>query len=358
MNRRIGYKLLTLCMVTGISAQVSAGGGANQNVIKEGRSGSSPVRPGIAAPGAVRAQTKDELSYGAPIVYQNLSIVPVGTTKTGPFQKYTLLEAGLEAKTLEVRELRGSDSDAQVNDVEVRNKGKDPVYLLGGEMILGGKQDRIIQNDSVVPNDSKWTRVSVFCVEHGRWTGQNMKFSAGKALVDVSLQQAALSGDQGKVWAAVAAKNRQHGTESSTDTYRRTIQNQRLRKKIAPYREEILKLMPAGMQLSGLIFAINGKIRVADLFGNPILFSDLKDKLLSAYILEALGEKVVKDAPPINAGAAMDFVGKGRAAGKIMLKSKGSGRSVNYKIENDKQIGSETIDKGTGAKVRETYIMK
>ena len=34
--------------------------------------------------------------------------------------------------------------------MEVRNGGKHPVYLLGGEMILGGKQDRIIQHDTVI----------------------------------------------------------------------------------------------------------------------------------------------------------------------------------------------------------------
>ena len=56
----------------------------------------APARPrqGVASPNAVRARSASELVFGAPIRYQNLSIVPVGTTREGPFQKYTLLEEG------------------------------------------------------------------------------------------------------------------------------------------------------------------------------------------------------------------------------------------------------------------------
>jgi hypothetical protein len=241
-----------------------------------------------------------------------------------------------------------------VNAVEVRNTGNYPVYLLGGEMILGGKQDRIIQSDAIVPNTSKWTRVAVFCVEHGRWSGQNMKFAAGKALAHVALRQAALTGEQGKVWAEVSAKNRQQGTSNATDTYRRTIQNENVRGKIAPYREHIVKLLPGDKRLAGMIFAINGKIRVADLFGNPVLFGDVRDKLLSAYILEALGQQVDRSAAPISAKAAKGFIDAGRKAKRMAAPS--SGRSKNYKFEDKQLVGGETTD--NGAKVRETYMSK
>jgi hypothetical protein len=344
--------LLFLC-----AAPLAWAGGGTTVQVSAGRGRSNPM-PEIAAPNAVRAQSSGELTFGTAVVYQNLSLVPVmvSAKEKSTFQKYTLLEGGLEDKTLAVRELKGQASEAQVNAVEVKNSGKAPVYLLGGEMILGGKQDRIIQNDTVVPSDNHWTKVSVFCVEQGRWTGGNMKFAAGQALAHVGLREAAMSGDQSKVWAAVAKKNRQQGTQNSTDTYRRTIQNEKVRAKIAPYREEILKLLPKDAQLAGLIFAINGKIRVADLFGNPVLFADLKSKLLSAYILEALDQQVIKNAPTLNAAAAEHFVGKARQLKKV--KQSSSGRSINYKLEDKDQIGSETVDQGTGKKVRETYIVK
>ncbi len=319
--------------------------------------GAPPRGGGVASPNAVRGASGDELAFGAPIKYQNITIVPVGTNKQGPFQRYTLLEEGIAKKTLAVREMQGNAGQAQVNSVEIRNTGGDPVYLLGGEMILGGKQDRIIERDTVVPPNQKWTPVSVFCVEQGRWHGQNMEFAAGGALVQPSLQQAALSGDQSQVWAEVARKNLQHGTQSASGTYRRTIQNAALRAKIAPYREQLVKALPADLQTAGVVFAINGDIRVADLFGNPVLFSSLRDKLLSAYILEALGQQTRTDARAVSAADAKTFLLEARKAKKV--ESKGaSGRAINYKRETTKMIGSETVDATTGQGLRETYLSK
>jgi hypothetical protein len=318
-----------------------------------------PPRPrhrGAASPNAVRAKTSKELIFGDPIRYHNLSLVPVGTTLPGPFQKYTLLEQGTKARTLAVRELNGRSGEAQVPAVEVRNSGRDPVYLLGGEMILGGKQDRIISADTVVPANKRWTRVKVFCVEQGRWRGQNMKFRSGGALAHVALRKAAMSGSQGKVWEEVARKNLKHGTQSSTSTYRRTIQNAALRRKIAPYRKKIVTQLPGALRLAGMVFAINGKIRVVDLMGNPLLYAALQEKLLSSYILEALGQQVVRNAPSISKGAAREYLHKARKAKRVRFK--GSGRSRNFKMDNDELIGNETYDKKTGKKVRETYISK
>jgi hypothetical protein len=340
-----------------------AGGWVRQKASKgkaptDGKDGTARARrvKGVASPGAIRAESAGELFFSEPIRYHNLSLVAVGTQRRGPFQRYTLLEEGLERRTLRVRELKGNSGEAEVNAVEVKNRGNLPVYLLGGEMILGGKQDRIIERDTVVDNNSAWTRVAVFCVEQGRWRGRNMKFRSGGALAHVALRRAALSGDQSKVWQEVARKNLRHGTQSATETYRRTIQNATLRNKIGPYRRQLVSKLPAGVQIAGIVFAINGQIRVADLFGNPLLFAALRDKLLSAYILEALDHQVVRNAPAVSRKSAKDWLDKARRVKK--RRGKKSGRAVNYDMEDQNTIGSETVDPKAGIKVRETYINK
>jgi hypothetical protein len=362
---RFGVFVIGLALVTWPPLAADAGGGGGKWYKGKGGKGkrvdTSPPRHkrprrGVASPNAIRAKKASELVYGDPIRFHNLSLVPVGTTATGPFQKYALLEQGLKSKTVAVRELNGRSGDARVSAVEVRNRGQHPVYLLGGEMILGGKQDRIVSQDTVVPPNKKWTKVSVFCVEQGRWAGQNMRFRSGSALAHVALRRAAMSGDQSKVWAEVARKNLKHGTQSSSGTYRRTIQNAKVRSKIAPYRRKIAKQLPKNIKLAGIVFAINGKIRVADLFGNPVLFKDLRNKLLSAYVLEALGEQVNRRARPVSKAAAKKWLGKARKAKKIRYKKQG--RSINYKKETPNAIGNETMDNGTGKTVRETYISK
>jgi hypothetical protein len=299
---------------------------------------------------------KADLVYGQPIRFHNLTLVPVGTRNKGPFAKYTLLEQGLSDRSLAVREMEGSGSQAQVNQVEVRNSGHQPVYLLGGEMILGGKQDRIIQQDTVLLPSGEWQKVAVFCVEHGRWQGQSMEFSASGAMAHVALRTAALSGSQGAVWAEVSKNNQLHGTQSQTDTYRRTVQNEALRAKIDPYRKQLTGMLPKDLTLSGFVLAINGDIRVADLFGNPVLFGDLQGKLLSSYILEALGQQENLNAPPVSPAAAQSFVGKARAAKKDA--GKASGGAMNYKMEDQELIGSETIDSRSGGSVRESYTAR
>ena len=312
--------------------------------------------PGIATPGAVRAAQEADIELGAPIQFHNISVVPVMTKRRGPFQKYTLLEEGLRQKTLAVREIQGDSDNAQVNAVEIKNSGTDPVYLLGGEMILGGKQDRIIAGDTVIEPADQWVEVAVFCVEQGRWQGQNMKFESGQAMADVSVRKAAMSGNQSEVWKEVSTKNAIHGTESATHTYRRTIQNAKVREKVSPYVRELSSKLPRQGQLAGLVFGVNGHIHVADIFGNPVLFQDLSHKLLSAYVLEALGQKVEQDARPVSKSEAGKFVDQGRKA-----KSKGmtkSGRARSYSKEDDAFIGAETVDEKTGETVRETYIGK
>ena len=308
----------------------------------------------VASPAAVKAKEASDLVFGKPIHYQNLSIVPVGTTRKGPFKRYTLMEVGLRDKTLEVRELKGNSGEARVSAVEVRNSGNQPVYLLGGEMILGGKQDRIIQQDTVVSNSRKWNKVSVFCVEQGRWRGQNMKFSAGRAVAHLKLQKAVMKGGQSDVWAEVARKNLERGTQNSTSTYRRTIQNNKVRRKIAPYRKKLTSMLPADIKLAGVVFAINGKIQVADLFGNPLLFGQLKNKLMTAYILEALGHQVVPNAPAVSVRGARHFLRRASKAKKVRIQGKASGRAINYKRKGKGFVGTEAYDPATGETLRQS----
>lgn len=304
---------------------------------------------------ALAALADPSLVYGNPIAYHNMTVVPVTTTATGPFQQYTLLEDGIAKKTLAIRELNGNDGSASVNELEVKNTGRDPVFLLSGEMVMGGKQDRILQSDAVIPPDGKWMHVPVFCVEHGRWTGAKMDFASGGAIAHRELATAALSGDQGAVWAEVAKTNAKEGTESATGTYRRTVQDGALRDKIAKHRDALKKELPKG-RLAGFVFAVNGDVRIADLFGNPVLLDELQDKLLSAYILEALEEDVDPNAKPLSPKAAEAFIESAQAAPVSATKS--AGRAENTTRENDEVIMNQSKDTATGVGTRGTYMKK
>lgn len=156
-------RFIVLSLSLFFSFSVWAGGGGQRNskvrYRSKGKKVYSSVSPrklkpkGVASPAAIRAKSANVLSFDEAIRFKNISIVPVSTSDQGPFENYTLLEEGLAQKTLTIRELKGNSHSAEVSEVEVRNKGEYPVYFLGGEMILGGKQDRIIQADTVIEND-------------------------------------------------------------------------------------------------------------------------------------------------------------------------------------------------------------
>src|SRR6202044_806732 len=65
---------------------------------------------------------------------------------------------------------------AEVNRLVLINNSKRPLLLLAGEIVTGGKQDRIIAKDRIVPVGAEPIDLSVFCVEHGRWTESSDKF--------------------------------------------------------------------------------------------------------------------------------------------------------------------------------------
>lgn len=106
---------------------------------------------------------------------------------------------------------RMPQSGASVNELVLVNRGTKPLILLAGEMVSGGKQDRIIAKDRIVPVGADPLPLDVFCVEHGRWTN-GAGFTAGNTMVHPSVREkAAVDQEQTKVWAAV-----QTGSTSET----------------------------------------------------------------------------------------------------------------------------------------------
>src|ERR1043166_8966989 len=154
-----------------------------------------------------------------PVTYENISIFPVIAGSGPDTSSFLTLEEGLASGEVIVSERgavgmvrdRGNvrapqyDSGASVNQLVLINRSKRPLLLLAGELVSGGKQDRIIGKDRITPVGAEPLPLDVFCVEHGRWTGDSAQFSAAKSIVHPSVrEQAAVDQKQTQVWAAVA----------------------------------------------------------------------------------------------------------------------------------------------------------
>src|SRR6266581_4905602 len=154
-----------------------------------------------------------------PVAYENISIFPVVSSSSQDTSPFLTLEEGLSMGDVVVRE-QGSEglarsrdgrpvytpqqtTGASVNQLVLINRSKRPLLLLAGELVSGGKQDRIIGKDRIVPAGAPPLPLDVFCVEHGRCTGVS-QFADAKTIVQPSgRESAAVDQAQAKVWDSV-----------------------------------------------------------------------------------------------------------------------------------------------------------
>jgi hypothetical protein len=100
-------------------------------------------------------------------------------------------------------------SGAEVNRLVLVNHSKKPLLLLAGEIVTGGKQDRVIGADRIVPPDSAPMDLRVFRVEPGRWVESSANFgSMGAQMAQPSVCTPAMAEHtQERVWENVRTSN-------------------------------------------------------------------------------------------------------------------------------------------------------
>lgn len=240
-------------------------------------------------------------------------------------------------------------SGNDVNSLIVVNHSDKPLYLMPGEVIIGGSQDRTIGNELVIAPHSPPTRVPVYCVEHGRWgskgsveTLAQIQNAAGSATLDDSvavsrsadLETLAKEADRGKfvasvgqlgksarvavqsdksqsaVWKEVATTNSQSGVESDSGAFTANYVASLTIARLEPYLEHLQGPVTDLEQPVGVLVAINGKIESIDVFESTPLFKKLWPKLLKSYALDAANardDSAAETPPECTLAAARTF---------------------------------------------------
>ena len=262
-----------------------------------------------------------------PVRYENLSIFPVVSARAYDTSWFLTLDEGLASGEVQVREqgsegmarsrdgvVRPADSNgASVNQLVLINRSKRPLLLLAGELVSGGKQDRIIGKDRLVPVGSKPLPLDVFCVEHGRWSS-GASFKDAKTIVHPSVrEQATLQRDQGRVWNAVRSGTTAEASpsadearlaapriartiqdEAPTESYQKIYESREVRGSVEMYVEEVQGRFARetsglkGEQVVGVVVAYGGEVAWSDIFASNDLFQQYWKKLLRSYVVEAL----------------------------------------------------------------------
>jgi hypothetical protein len=274
-----------------------------------------------------------------PIRHGNLTVFPVVAAKSYPTGEFLTLDEGLRSGEVVVTEAGSVQGlirrhstpglrhdGAQVNRLVLVNNSKRPLLLLAGEIVTGGKQDRVIGKDRIVPAEGDPVDLSVFCVEPGRWVATSEHFGASEAMYgsavggpinhvqppmammaqpsvrakamgdknqqevwdEVGKQKAAVAGGLVADSAPVAA-----GVSRMT-SYARVMETDEVKQKVdavaAPIEHDYQSLIRQlrDRNAVGIVVAVNGRIIWADVFASTDLLQKYWPKLVRSYASEAV----------------------------------------------------------------------
>jgi len=285
-----------------------------------------------------------------PISHGDLTVFPVVSNKAHDTSEFITLDEGIRSGDVVVTEVGNLHSmmhrrpqqqaypvSAQVNSLVLVNNSQRPLLLLAGEIVTGGKQDRVVGKDRIVPAESDPVDLGVFCVEPHRWVEKSAKFDThaflmaqpsvrAKAMADKDQQQVwnevnnakKTMSDNLRIAAAPPPAQGSNGSESgggygtgassedrlayagaareldSTSSYASARANKVVQKQMESITEPMQKSYESlikqlrNQNAVGVVVAVKGRIVWADLFASGSLLGKYWPKLLQSYAAEAL----------------------------------------------------------------------
>jgi hypothetical protein len=266
-----------------------------------------------------------------PTTQDNLTIFPIVTNATNATHNFLTLDEGLRSGQVVVTEggaLPGlvrprsprtpapepwqerfphvrPSRGAEVNRLVLTNNSDRPLLLLAGEIVTGGKQDRVVGKDRIIPARSEPIDLGVFCVEPHRWVETSAHFGGATfAMAQPSVRLKAMAAkDQQGVWNEVAKSRDSIAALVSapaaralkaTSSYAVSMENGAVRERVdavaAPLERSYDKLMRElrAQKAVGAVVSVNGEIVWVDVFANPSLLEKYWPKLIRSYAAEAL----------------------------------------------------------------------
>ena len=271
-----------------------------------------------------------------PIRHGNLTVFPVVAGISHDTSEFLTLDEGVRSGEVAVTEygnlrplmrrriIPSQVDGARVNQLVLVNNSKRPLILLAGEIVTGGKQDRVIGKDRIVPPESDPIDLSVFCVEPGRWTASSAgsSFGSGNFMAQPQVRAKAMGEkNQEMVWDAVRKQQNSIAAElpapaaaavGGTTSYARVMQNADVKEKVdavaAPMERDYRSLIGElrDRKAVGVVVAVNGEIIWADVFASTDLLEKYWPKLVRSYAAEAVVTKTSDHKASVS--SAQDFL--------------------------------------------------
>ncbi len=327
-----------------------------------------------------------DVQVTGPFKHANLSIYLIHSDSRATDHRLLTLQEAMEQKKAVVYET------GEVNELSIENTSSQDVFIQSGDIVKGGRQDRVLTTDFILPPHSGKLPITAFCVEQGRWSKRGNEasdqFASSTAAVPgKSLKMAvrsANSGQQGEVWTQVAAaretlggiatpsrtaaggpvavsESRGDSARNSTTSMQMTLENGSVAKAIAAYTRQLSPVVKGRNDVVGYAYAINGKLNSAEVYQSHDLFLRMWPKLLAASAAEAVEDQAKGQAkgqasdPEISAVKSMMTDADSAAATSKQV----NGGVIVTKRETSQSLLFETREKARdGEWMHRSYVVK
>jgi hypothetical protein len=280
------------------------------------------------------------VSVGELQIHRSMAIVPI-LAQTEVEVDYSTLDEAYQEGVITVVEIT---KEGNVPNLKLLNRGPKMILIVDGEELVGAKQNRIV-NVTMLIGANREIIIPVSCVERGRWSYSSDAFFSEGRMMSARLRKGAYSDvhdslkrgrgyypDQLKVWQNVSEEAFElgihSGTEAMADTYRGK----------ASAIDEYLKAFTIFPHQVGMVSLVNNKVVGVDSFGRSDTFSKMHRKLVSSYVLEAMGCGEDKSDASSLKNRAQEFLDRAKRGKMESHRSVDLGTDV--RLEDDQMVGS------------------
>lgn len=270
------------------------------------------------------------VDYDSAWQYKNLKIIPIrmkagggGPGVGGGLPDIVSLSQALKEGLVTVTE-RGTASIDNVHWLRFNTHTDKSVFIGGGEIVGGGRQDRMVMRDTILEPSAKDQYVPVMCVEEGRWSEKEKKFFYGN-FANAHLRKVLDSTrNQVLVWREVDRQLESGAFKNTTQAYL----SRHLDKKYVQLNDEYFnffrqKFLSTDSTVVGFVAISGDKVIGSDIFAGRELFYEQLEPLLKSYIDDAVlfGAPVRLPEPPIR--RYIDKLLKDEASQEAFVKENG-----------------------------------
>lgn len=232
------------------------------------------------------------VDYNGAREYEKLKIIPIrakeGFLDSNMNTALNLYNNALTLQNAMQQDLVKIEDRLGVNNLQFSNNSNQPIYLMSGEVVAGGRQDRIIANDMVLPPNSNRVSVPVFCVEEGRW-GNNSKYKYYHEGSMHLRKKVDMERNQRAVWKEIDEENEKDNVKTGTHAYTAHSNNRQFVMKENEYLAQfLLESFGNTSNIIGIVAMTGDMVIGCDIFATPQFFEREFNTIIYSYIDEAI----------------------------------------------------------------------